>query len=257
MPSSLNKCFDLIDAFDAHHPELSLTELSRRLSLPLSTVHRLLSTLTQRGFVRQDPVTKRYTLSMKFWEKGCLVLNWNGLTAKARAFMEELNRRFDETVTLGVMEDGYSVYVDELQSSHPIGTQRYLGRRVPGHASATGKAILAHRSDELKRVLERGLAEFTPRTITGRAELLRELERIRQRGYSVGRREWLANVVGVAAPVWNHSGRVVAAISVSSPSDRMPAGRIREVGPVVSDAAGRLSKELGHVPHPTSLSPSA
>lgn len=248
MASSLSKGLDLIEVFDAHDADLTLTELGRRTRLPLSTVHRLLATLIQHGFIRQNPATKRYTLSVKFWEKGCLVVNWHGLTAQARPYMEEINRTLGETVTLGVMEDGFSVYIDEIQSLQPIGTQRYLGRRVPGHASATGKAILAHRPDEIDRVLAHGLAKFTERTITRPKDLARELTRVRQQGYSVNRGAWLPNVVGIAAPVRNHSGRVIAAVSVSSPSDRMPRDRARRVGEKVAEVAARLSKELGWVP---------
>jgi IclR family acetate operon transcriptional repressor len=250
MASSLDKCFEIIDAFDAHTPELSVTDLSRRLRIPASTVHRLLSILIRRGFVRQNPATRRYTLTMKFWEKGCLVVNWHDLTSQARYFTEELNRLTGETVTLGVMEDGYAVYVDEIPGSHPIGTQRFLGRGAPGHACATGKSILAHRPEQLEAVLRRGLSRVTDRTITTPEALLRELDRTRARGYAVARGEWLPHVVAVAAPVWNHSGRVVAAISVSSPAGRAALRRIEEVGHLVSDVATRLSKELGHVTVP-------
>jgi len=243
--SSLQKALNVLEAFSVKTPELGITELAEALRMPKSTVHRILAALEGRGYVRQNPLTGKYRLGVKLWELGSVVVNSLGLREAARPYLEELARRTGETINLTVLDGEESLYIDEIQSTHPVRAHSYVGIRAPAHCVATGKAMLAHLPAALDQLLAKGLARFTRHTLVDPLELQRELKEVRERGYAVNREEWRAGVCAVAAPIWDHSQRVVAAIGVSGPASRLTRERLRTLGPLAAEIAAKLSRELG------------
>ena len=246
--SILTRALRLLETYSLEQPELGITELSRVLGLPKSTVHRIVAELQAAGYLRQSSRTGKYRLSPRLWELGSVAVASLELREAARPYLETLSLGTRETINLVVLDEADALYVDEIQGRQPVRAHSYVGTRAPAHCVATGKAILAWTVGALDRREELGLVRFTPHTIVDRVELERELKVVREQGYAVNREEWRADICAVAAPVRDHTNRVVAALGVSGPAHRLSRERLRELGLVASDTAGRLSRELGYRP---------
>jgi DNA-binding IclR family transcriptional regulator len=241
------KALDLLSAFSFREPRLSLAELATRTGIPRPTAFRLLTTLEQAGFVAK--VGGEYQLGIKCFVLGNVVASTLDLREKASGHLKALGDATGETVHLAVLEGWQVLYLERLQSPHPIGFMRSrVGGVVPAYCTSLGKTLLAFMAaGELEPWLHaQALKPMTPGTITSPRRLLKELRAIRDRGYAVDEQEHEVGVRCVAAPVWNHSGAVVAAVSVAGPADRMPQPLLNSgMAAAVVAAARAISIELG------------
>lgn len=240
----------ILRAFSPDAPELSVSELSRAVSLHKSTVHRLLTTLERTGFVVQDPATKRYRLGLPLFELGSLVVNTMEARRVARPYLEEVHRACGETVHLGILEDGEVIYIDKIESTRRVRMYSQIGRRAPSHCTALGKVLLAQLPDaSLSEVVERrGLRRYTSKTITSPKELRDHCALIRQQGYALDAGEHEELIQCAAAPVYDHTGKGAAAVSVTSVAAAMDQHRIAEYVALVQQAARKISEALGYRP---------
>jgi IclR family acetate operon transcriptional repressor len=170
------------------------------------------------------------------------------LRAEARSVLKALAQQSGETTNLVTLLDSHAVYVDQVASRHMVGMFTQIGTRVPLYCTGAGKALLAFRgAAEIEAYLAREpLQPHTPQTLTTHVALHDELERIRQRGYAHDEGELDAEVRCVAAPVFDHTGGAVAAISVSGPASRFTAARMRTTGLALLRATQELSARLGY-----------
>jgi len=244
--SSVSKALALLDAFSAEEPELTLSELARRAGAHKSSAFRLLSTLQAHGFVQRSPAGRGYCLGWKLVELAGRLLARNGLRELAAPFMEELAENSGEIVHLSVLDRGEIVYLDKRGRSQPLTVSTMIGGRSPAHASAMGKVLLAGLpAGEFGGQLgSRPLRRFTPTTITDRRRLAQELAAIREQGYALDNEETFPGIRCVAAPLRNAEGRVLAAISVTAPTQRMGARRQAQIRKWVTDAAARISERI-------------
>ncbi len=225
MNNTLIKGLGLLEVLARSERPLGVTELATRIGIGKSNVHRLLQALVELGYVRRDPAGGSYAASIRLWELGSAVLANLDLRRAARAWMEWLLERTRETVHLSVLDGDEVVYVHKLDSPEPVRAYSQIGGRAPAHCVATGKALLAWQPAPHLAALSQRLRAWSPRTLTDAGEFLREMERVRQQGYAVNRGEWRETVGGLAAPVRDPSGQVVAALGVSGPIDRLrPSG---------------------------------
>jgi DNA-binding IclR family transcriptional regulator len=248
MLSSLRKAFALLDVFTLDTPEWGVGELSEKLRMPKPSVHHVLATLVEAGWMAQDPKTKRYRLGLRLWEKGWLAVNQLGLRELARPFVEALAERSGESVHVAILDavdPGYVVYIDKMESAHPVRAYSMIGGRAPSYCVATGKAILAFNPDIVKRVLARKLHAHTEFTITEPSRLIQELRVTERRGFSINHGEYRADVKGVAAPIRDHEGRIFSAVGTSGPSYRFAAKVIQKMAPIVVATARQISTEMG------------
>jgi len=230
-----------------------VTELSNELGLVKSNVHRLLQTLVHCGYVLQDPATGQYSCTLKVWQLGAMVNHERDMKALARPYLQGLASRTQETVHLSVLSGSEVVYVDKIDSSHPIGTYTTVGGRAPAYAVSTGKAMLSTLTDEEVAKLCTPMHQFTDRTLAF-DDLIGELRRIRQQGYATNRGEWNDGVGGVAAPIFDASGRCCGAIGLSGPLERLKPAILKQLTPWVVQGAASLSKQLGFgEPEPIAL----
>lgn len=234
----------------ASERELSLSQLASRLQLPGSTTYRLLETLKARGFVAQSPETGLYRLGIRAFEVGGAFLARWRLHELAIPAMKALVADINETVNLAVADGREAVYVGQVEGQQLVRMFTQIGARTPLYCTGVGKVLLAWRPEEEVRRLFDGvvLRAYTPNTITGLEALLAELARVRAAGYAVDREERELGVRCVAAPIRDRSGQVVAALSVSAPSARLPEARIAELAPRVMAAANEVSAGLGFNP---------
>ena len=226
--------------------EMGLTELSKMLGLGKSSVHRLLATLTRRGYVEKSPQSDRYLLTYRLFAVGSRATARLGLREIAHPVMERLRSETGETVNLGVLDGFRTVSVHLVESPHPLSIHMRIGG-LPAHATATGKILLAALDPaELARRLEgRRLERITPRTIKNRPALLAELARVREQGLAVDDEECSLGLRCVGAPVHDHRKEVVAALSVVAPCHRLTPAALPAISAMVRGAARDVSARLG------------
>jgi DNA-binding IclR family transcriptional regulator len=251
-PSNLVKAVDrsvnILEELANHEEGLGVTELANRLDIHKSSIHRLLSTLVYRGLVKQDPKTDNYKLGLKLFELGSRIFNDLEIREYAKPYLEELVAATDEAVHLVIMDQGEIVYIDKVESSKTIRMNSQIGKRVPVHCSAVGKAMLAYypkaRVDQI--IKEQGLAKYTENTITDLKELKEHLTKIKEQGYAIDNVEHELGIRCVAAPIFNYSGKVVSSVSVSGPTIHVTKERVEELAKLVKDTAMKISSQLGY-----------
>jgi IclR family KDG regulon transcriptional repressor len=236
----------LLQQFSYTEPVLGVSELARRLGLAKSTVHRMLSTLLDEGFV-QKTADGRYRLGLRLYDLGQLVVNSLELREVAHPILERLRNETAETVHLAVLEGSHVVYVDRFESPSTLRLFGRLGRRMPAHCTSSGKCLLAFSPpDAVAAVLEDGLARVAPRTITSRQVLERALEQVRRNGYASSIDESEPGAASVGAPIFGHDGAVIAAVSVAGPSLRVTPESFPAYARMVQRAALAISVAMGH-----------
>lgn len=248
---SVERTLDILEAL-AEMGEAGIAQLSARVGLHASTVHRLLGTLISRGYVRQNE-TGRYLLGLKPLDVARAVRDHLDIRMEALPILRNLMKKSGEAANLAVRDRHHLVYLE--QASSPGWMLRMfvqVGGRAPLHSTASGKVLLANLPPaDLQQLLEAyTLHPNASRTIVDRSVLLKELEEARRLGFATDYGEQEDGVSCIAGPVRDHTGRVVAAISVSGPWIRITPERVPELVPLVLEACEQLSSVLGHRAEP-------
>ena len=227
---------------------VGITQLSKQLNLPKSTIHQILSVFKSTRFVEQNPEDRKYRLGLRIFELGNVVQSQLQLRKIAHPYLYELSRKTNETTYLVVLEGGRIVYVDCVESTARLRAHPVFGIKVPLHCTSLGKAIMAFLPEEkIDQVIqEEGLERFTENTITNPEVLKRELKEVRKRGYAIDNMEHEEGIRCVGAPIRNHRGEAFSAISVSGPSQRFSLSRIEVMAKLVIEAAKEISKKMGY-----------
>jgi DNA-binding IclR family transcriptional regulator len=245
---SLAKAIAILDCFDAEHPQLGVREIARHLKLSTSTAGRLLGTLHSAGLLSQDPKSRLYRMGPKVLSWSAVYTGGLDVREKTRPMLEELHRLTRETVNLYVLDGDERVCVDCIESPQRVRVIVQVGERMPLHAGSAGKAILAFARPELiEQILERPLERMTPQTITSRKKLLAELQHIRDCGYAVSLGERFVDAIGLAAPIFDAHGNVVAALNVAGPNMRFTDAEVEKFAPKVIQLANQASRGLGYI----------
>jgi DNA-binding IclR family transcriptional regulator len=244
---SVTRALTLLDALGDSRGEVGIAELSKQVGFHVSTAHRLLSTLIAQGYARQNPETGRYGLGAKAFHLAESYLAQMDLRRVVHPVLERLSRETGETANLVILDGREALYLDKVESPQSLRIFSRIGRRAPLHCTAAGKVLLAGRSwPEVQRMLGKGTLErYTPRTILSVDVLHRELEGVQREGVALDREECEEGATCLAAPVLNARGETVAAMSISGPTLRMQAERIRELTPVVVGMGREASRRLG------------
>jgi IclR family KDG regulon transcriptional repressor len=247
---SVQRAIDILNLFDHQAPELGTTEIARALGLHKSTTASLVSTLAANGFLNQNPDTRKYRLGLKLIERAFAMLDQIEIRRTAYPSLQELRDQWNETVNLAILDGPDVVYVERMLGTKALGMRSEVGRREPAHSTALGKAILScYPPVEIKAfVAANGLSAITPKTITNLKKFFAELDKVRERGYAVDDEE---NEIGgrcIAVPIFDHTGKAVAAVSVSAPTARLPMADVPRVGAQVRETAKAISRNLGYLP---------
>jgi DNA-binding IclR family transcriptional regulator len=241
------KALELLSTFSFREPRLSLAELAARTGIPRATAFRLLSTLEQSGFVAK--ARGEYQPGIKCFVLGNIVANGLDLRETAHPHLVALRDTTRETTQLAILDHWQVVYLERMLSPYPVDFMRSrAGAILPAYCTALGKTLLAFRPEtEVEAWASRQkFSPLTPHTITSTKRLMKELRTIRERGYGLDEEERERGVRCIAAPVVNHTGDVVAAISVAGPRDRMPPELVgSDLAAAVVAAARAISIDLG------------
>jgi IclR family acetate operon transcriptional repressor len=244
---AVRRAVSILKAFTDEQPEWGLTELARAVKLNKTTVYRLLSALEGEGFIARNLQTEAYRLGPEAIALGARAQRSNDLRTASHAELEWLAEATQETATLEVFADGQMLILDEAHGPHVMGNVQSIGTRWPAHATSTGKVLLAHLPDEeLKTALRAGLTRLNSNTIASQEALRRELKQVKEQGYAMTLEDLEVGLIAVGAPVRNHEGVVVGAVSVGGPSLRLTEARRPDVARQVMKAAGRISERLGY-----------
>lgn len=243
---SLEKALDVLEAIGAAPEGLGQSELAETLSLPRTTIYRLLATLVARGLVRRDPLRKVYCLGFRCFEMARQAYAMPDLAAAAALELRALRDLTGETTYLATLDGREVISLERCDGAHSLRSAASLGQRKPVYCTSQGKAILSVMPDEARDSIVRDvvLKPLTPLTITDRRRLQAELRITRARGYAIDDEEIVLGVRCVGAPVVDASGQVRGAISVAGPAYRLTRARLELLGPEVAEAARRIGAQL-------------
>ncbi|SHK28143.1 transcriptional regulator, IclR family [Pseudonocardia thermophila] len=252
--STVGNAARLLKAFLETGGEAGVSELARRLGLGKSTVHRLLTTLVAEGLLEQDPHTGGYRLGLVVFELGHAVPAHRQLHAAAGPVLAHLREQTGESSQVGILDPSTQVpevvYVDRLESAYSLRLFTETGRRVPAHATSSGKVLLAHlpEPEREKALTAAPLPRYTTHTIVDPDALRAQLDLVRERGWADAVNEREIGVGSIAAPIRDASGEVVAAVSIGAPIARFRAAPRATLAAALVEAGEAVSRRLGWNP---------
>ncbi len=243
---SIKRACKILDILSESNLPLGVSEISERAGLPKSTVYRILQTLLKCGYVAQNH--ERYHLGINALRIGEAYKQQSGLGSIANPIMETLWKVTGETVHLVVRNQFRAYYLKKIESTHPVRMFSRVGEPLSLYSTAAGKAMLAYISPKEFEVYKNStrLLPKTSKTITSWDKLIKELEKIRILGYSVDDMENEEGIRCVGAPIFNLTGNVIGAISISAPAYRFDTIKIQKFGELVKEAANKISENLGY-----------
>ena len=224
----------------------TLEQIAAEVGLTRSNTHRTVQTLTHAGYLRRDLATGAYRCTLKMFELGARQLAGMDARRLAPPFMRELARETGETVHLSVLDDLDVVYVDKIDSAQPLHAYSTVGGRAPAYAVATGKALLAFQPPDYIEHYSNSVRKHTDNTHVSIPALKQELADIARIGYAMNRGEWRQGIGGIAAPVFNGLDKVVAALGISGPLERLTNQKMAQFAPLVQQTARELSAHMGY-----------
>lgn len=243
---------DVLEVIAEAGGPLALTAVVAATGRPKGTVHRMLSTLVSTGFVVQERDSSHYELTLKLWRLGAAAIARLDIVKVAKPWLERLVAEIDETVHLSVLDaSGSIVYISKVESPRSIRVQTRLGQLSPSWCTATGRSILAFNPEVAARVLAQPLQQRTEKTVTDPRRIQAALREIVASGVAVTRAENHPEMGGIAAPVRDHNGAVIAAAGIGVPAFRMDGALIERCIPHVVAAAAGISAALGWEPQET------
>ncbi len=244
---ALDRALRILDLFDEQNVELRITEISQRMQLHKSTVHSLLKTLQMHGYIEQNEQSGQYRLGMKLVEKGQLLLQGIDLRHIVRPHLQKLSEATGQTTHLVILDGNEGVYIDKQEGVKAAIRYSRIGRRVSLHSSACGKVLAAFRPDrELDRLMKGySFVRRTERTIGDRPAFMAELQEVRTRGCAFDREENEPGVRCAAAPIFEHDGKLAAAMSISTMVSHVDDEELAELVQSLNREAADISKKLG------------
>ena len=225
--------------------EAGVTEMASEIGVHKSTAFRLVSTLEKSGLVEQSEDRGKYRLGVGLLRLAGATTARLDVVQEARPICRKLSSDTGETVNIAVLWDRSAFYLDQFAGASALQPHNWVGQHIPLHATSNGKVLLSGLPDgELGRIVP-SLPSYTENTITTRKRLRRELEEVRVQGYAIATDELEIGLAAMAAPIRNAHGDVIASLSISGPTFRLGESRLRELQPLLTDAATEVSHRLG------------
>lgn len=245
---ALDRALKIVDLFDDQHMELKLSEICAAMNLHKSTVHSLLKTLQLHQYIDQDEQSGKYRLGMRFVEKGQLLLQNFDIRDIARNHLRSLSAATGQTTHLVILDGKEGIYIDKVEGQKAAIRYSRVGKRVPLHSSAVGKVLTAFRSSEEQQSMLKDykFSQHTDKTLGTLSDFEHELELVKLQGYAIDNEENEPGVRCVAAPIINHSGQVIAALSLSTMVAHVDDHELKQLIQLVCEETAAISKQLGY-----------
>lgn len=242
--SSLRNALRLLNLLNMDEPELNVSELAERLEVGLSTSHRLASTLANEGFIVKDPKTKNYRLDPSILAMGNIIISHMEISRVSSSILERLALKSGETVHIAILRNNKVIYLNKVDSVHPVYMISHAGKQNPAHCTSSGKVILAYQPESyIENVIAMGLPAYTVKSITVGTQLKELLKNIRQQGYALSIEELHEGISSIAAPVKHPSGKTVASVNIAGPTQRINPYTIPKLVKMVMKAADDVTEQ--------------
>lgn len=240
---SVEKLIRILNCFSLDKKEWSIKELHEETGYNKSTIYRLLSTLEQHGYMEQNPVNQKYYLGFRFFHLGSIVQNSMDLRQAALPVMKRLAEETKETIELNIIDQNQRICIDKVDSPETVRNFVRVGERNPLHLGGSGKILLAHLERETQRNILRqyGLDEEK------QTKILHDLDEIRKDGVVVTRGERVPGSFAIAVPIWDHTGQVVAGLTMAGPIQRLSDALLNDTIAKVKQAGLEISERLGYM----------
>lgn len=247
--NSILRAYNVLKCFSGGKTHFKISDLARQLHLDRSTTYRILLSLEKCGLVEKERKTGEFSLGIAAFEIGNTYLRKTDLIRVSKPIMMDLALKVQETVHLAVLSGTEIVYVDKVDSPRAVGMMSKIGQRAPVHCTALGKVLLAFQTeDELSRIIgEIRLKSFTRNTITSKSKLMEELREVGKQGYALDRREHEEGIECIGAPIRDHLGDIIAALSISGPQQKLNTPLEKRFVKEVKNAASLISSKLGYL----------
>ncbi len=254
--SGLNSGLDVLECLATTRHPMTLTEIAANVGMSKSSIHQLLATLQQRGFV-QRLHDQRYCVGIKAWEIGC-VAETMGLARTTGPHVAQLVRELSDGVSVGVLDGAEMVCIQLVESPRAVRVHSHVGDRTPAHSVSAGLVMLSALDDEaVRRLLPSRLKVFTEATPKTAEAVIGELAKVRARGYAFCRGSWRVEVGGVSVPILGPDNHAIAALCVAAPAFRTTRDWVSRVVPALKRAAGDIERDLGRAADAASLAGAA
>jgi len=242
LSSSIERAFSILECFGQQRKPLRLADVVNEIDLPKQTVHRMIKQLEELGLLERDIQPEKFHLGTRMRLLGLSSIVSLNESLSTRALLKELGRKFNETVNIGILDQGEVIYIDRVECDWPLRVQLNPGSRVKAHCTAIGKLLLAYLPESILEVTVHNmkLEPYTNKTITTPELLLTELKKIREQGYSENTGEDIQGLVALAVPIFDQNNNVIAGLAVHAPDARMDLATIRENIADLMDTANQL-----------------
>lgn len=247
---SVNRAFDILFLFSDTKPFLGITEISNTLGLTKPTVHGLVRTLAMRGFLSQDPETRKYSLGLKIFDLCSFLACTLKVNQVGAAPAHQLANSLNHMTRISIWDQNSTLVTLNILPGSKMTNFQLLGPRIPAYCSASGKAMLAWLSEkEISGYVKKTpLDSYTKNTITDKKHFLQELKQARQKGFARDNEEYLPGMACVSCPVFDHTGQPAAAISVSSIPNVLFGTSLDRITDEMKDTAKEISRSMGYTP---------
>lgn len=244
---AVERALDVLLCFSSRTPELTMSQISEKIGINKSTVHRLLLTLERKRFVERDPSSGLYRPGLRLLQMSSLAMEHNNLRRLVAPFLQDLCTQHRENVNLAVLDGSDVIYVDVVEGSQRVKLAAATGQRLPAFCTASGKAILAFLPEEdVTLILEHGMPKHTQATKTSKDDFFEEMAEIRSRGFAFSEEEFEDGINAVAVPICDQP---IASISIAGPAYRLNRERMMELGPDLLVTARNIGTEVERSSH--------
>jgi DNA-binding IclR family transcriptional regulator len=245
--SSVKNALRILRSFTMEEPEKKISDLSLSLGMNKSTVSRTMATLASEGFVYKDPETRQYRLGLSILSLSGIVNSHMDIYKESQSVLNRLVENIGETAQISVLDNHEVIYLQKVDCHHPVRVLTSVGKRNPPYCTSSGKILLAYAEDDIvEAVVEKGLTKFTKNTITNPDKLRAHLKQIKESGYTFSNEEILEGVNSLAAPVYDYRGKVIAALAIVGPKQRIQPSKVPGYAKKVKEAAMEISNRLGY-----------
>lgn len=245
---AIEKAMVILEELATSRSGLSLSELTRKLSLPKSSTFGLLLTLERLGYLDRNESTGRYMFGMKIFTLANMAMNGLNLRKIASPFMRELMRKTNLTVHMTIQEQNEAVIIEKVESPYTPKVETWVGKRMGVHCTAAGKALISDwEDDDINRLINHGLPRYNENTIVSPKKFKEELLSVRKQGYSLDVEEETIGSRCIGAPVHNQVGRIVAAVSIAGYKQQIHNESIPLLISRVKTTAAEISQALSQV----------
>ena len=242
--SSLHKAIKVLKAFTKDEPTLSLTELSKKTGISISSLQRFVSTFVYEGFLHKDERTKRYQLGHSLLYLGNLVKEESSLIIVAEPLLKKLNEEMGESISINIIDGLERRCILNYDSTYPLSTKMFVGDTSPLYAGASSKTLLAFMPNVEEYVEQITLTPITDHTILSKDQLMEELQQIRSQRYAKSNGERVRGACSVTAPILNASHQIIASVTIVIPEVRYSDYDEQHLIETIQQVASEIEKQL-------------